>query len=192
MENDYLVGKRVKLRPIEEEDLSLLHKWLNHPKIRGTVYIGDYPLFLPLTTKKIKQVFEEWTDPQKAMDINHFMVVKHKDDNAIGKVTIYMGWDPYQPGIEILIEPNHQRQGYGKETLSLVLDYLFNFTLAHNVSFSVVSWNKEAISFGEAMVSQLGFQKNGGSRRIGIKDDQWFDEISFDILKREWLSKKEK
>ncbi|MFX0092054.1 MAG: GNAT family N-acetyltransferase [Candidatus Hodarchaeota archaeon] len=178
-------------RPLHEDDLPHLHKWLNNPKIRGSVYIDDYPPFAPLSFKKIDTLFESWISLEKASEIHHFMIVKRDEDVPVGKITLFMAWDPFSPGIELFIAPNYQRQGFGRETLSLALDYLFNFTLAHVVGFSVVSWNTAAVAFGQAMVKQLDFTETGRIRRVGICKGQWYDEITYDILKREWRQAKE-
>ena len=179
--SNLFAGDRVKLRAIEPKDISKLHEWFNNPETRPNVYIShDIPKFIPFSLKKLEKVYEEW---QKDEEVR--LVIEHTSDSCpIGFVHFDAGWDAHCPGIDLFICKPYRRQGYGRETLALLLNFLFNYTMAHVTQIWINEYVLDALEFFKAM----GFKKYGEMRYAGIKDGKPYNTIVLGILKREWMS----
>lgn len=78
--------------------------------------------------------------------------------------------------------------GYGKEALTLILEYAFNHLNLHKVTLNVYAFNTAAIKAYEA----VGFIKEGVNREALPKDGQWYDEYQYGLLASEWRDLKQK
>jgi RimJ/RimL family protein N-acetyltransferase len=100
----------------------------------------------------------------------------------IGHASCDWDWDPLCPSVAVVIAPSDQRQGYGSETLNLMLGYLFGHTPANNANAWMADWNRDALGFAK----KHGFQESGRSRREGLWEGAFYDEIVMDLLRSEW------
>ncbi|MFN2146472.1 MAG: GNAT family N-acetyltransferase, partial [Anaerolineales bacterium] len=78
--------------------------------------------------------------------------------------------------------PPHQRKGYGAQAARMGLDYLYNFTMAHNVSNGVSEWNQAGLAF----IRKMGFTQVGVRRASEYMGGRFYDVLVFDLLKTEW------
>ena len=178
--------ERVALRAFEPEDLDVLHSYLNHPKLVRCRYIPwQFPAEAPLSKRQVEGILKAWADGERQF---HLAITRREDGALIGHVNANWRWDPHCPGLDLVISPNFQRQGYGSEVLSLMLDYFFNNTPAHNISSGAPSWDQPALNFA----AKHGFTKNGRFRRTGFKDGVYADWIGIDILRPEWVARSQK
>ena len=174
--------ERLHLRPFEHEDLPALKEYLNHPELVGRRYLPwGVPGEMPLSSQQVEVVLQKWGE---ADDESHLAVELIAEPTLIGHLGFGSGWDPHNPFVEIVIAPGYQHRGYGSELLALLVRYLFMNTPAHNVSGWISDWNQAAYRFA----CKHGFQECGRSRREGLRQGAYFDEIVVDLLRPEWLS----
>jgi RimJ/RimL family protein N-acetyltransferase len=177
-------GELVQLTMFETRHHADLMAYLNDPAISGRRYIpGHVPSTLPLTEGEVSSVIEMF---QKRESRAIFAIEHIATNQLLGHVTALWGWDTHSPDIAVVIAPEHQRRGYARETLTIMLDYLFGHLPAHVVETWVESWNVEGAAFAEAM----GFRSGGAARRVGMRNGRFYDECSFDILRSEWRAQK--
>ena len=178
-------SQRVILRAFEPEDLSSLHTYLNHPDLLGRRYLPwGFPDDAPLSKKKLEAVLEKWGKEEDGFNL---AVVLQDTQKVIGHAGCDWGWDLHCPDMTLVIDPVHQRQGYGSEVLHILLNYLYEQTPAHNVSVWMADWNHPARQFAE----KYGFRECGQWRRAGLRGGAFFDMVQMDILRAEWLARKE-
>ncbi|MEW6716399.1 MAG: GNAT family protein [Chloroflexota bacterium] len=179
-------SKRIFLRAFEKDDLPALHEYLNHAEIIGRRYIPwEISDVLPLSTSDIEKVIAKWAEGEKQANL---AIIERTQGELIGHACFSWSWDPHCPDLSLVIAPKYQRKGYGSETLKLILDYLFQNTLAHNVSGWIADWNMPARQF----VQKHGFKEVGTIRRDGIRNGKYYNLIQVDILKPEWKAKQER
>jgi RimJ/RimL family protein N-acetyltransferase len=90
--------------------------------------------------------------------------------------------DPKQTEIGITLAPAQQGRGYATEALGVVLDYLFLTLDKHRVTAITDAENEAAV----ALLSRLGFRREGHFvENIWFKG-KWGSEFSFALLQREW------
>lgn len=171
----------IALRPFTPEDLSELHRYLNHPDLSARRYIHwDFDDQLPLSQPQVGKLIEKWNEIQDGFC---YAVVKTGPEaSLIGHLATDWGWDPHMPDCAVVISPEYQRQGFATQALTLLLNFLFDFTVAHNVSNGIEEWNQPAIAFAEKM----GFTKVGLLRRETYRGGRFYDDLIYDILKPEW------
>jgi RimJ/RimL family protein N-acetyltransferase len=184
------VGETVSLRPFEPDDAKALREYLNRPDLMGRRHIPwGFPEFLPLTEPQVQGILERWAGEERAIVL---AVAAHIRKQAwglsgeasevselVGHAEFSWGWDPHAPSVSVVIDPEHQRKGYGTEALQLLLEHLFAFTPAHSVSCWIAEWNEAGLCFA----AFNGFQTAGRMRRAGMYHGRPFDLVITDILR---------
>jgi RimJ/RimL family protein N-acetyltransferase len=180
---DRFSSKRIRLRAFHAADASDLVGYLNHPDLEGRRYIPwKYPHTLPLSTTHVEGILSQWSEAEKGLTL---AVCLLPESVLIGHLCLDWGWDAHSPSIALVIAPEHHRLGYGSEALQLGLKYLFEETPAHNVSADwVADWNIPA----QAFLQKHSFQKAGRARWAGLRHQQPYDMIAWDILRTEWCA----
>jgi RimJ/RimL family protein N-acetyltransferase len=187
------VGETVSLRPFEPDDVKALQEYLNHPDLMGRRHVPwGLPEFLPLIEPQVHSILERWAAEERSVVL---AIDAHIQKQAwglsgessqvsvlVGHAEFSWGWDPHAPSVSVVIDPEHQRKGYGSEALFLLLQHLFAFTPAHNVSCWIADWNEAALGFAAAN----GFQSAGHMRRAGLYEGRAFDLVITDILRPEF------
>lgn len=172
--------EQILLRPFSKEDVPVLHAALNHPELSGRKYIPwDWSDERPLTTGDIEKIIEKWLEKENSFC---YAVILRSTQSIIGHACADWDWDPHMPEVTLVIYSDAQRQGYGSQVLTMLLDYLVNFTVAHNISTWVEEWN----TAGMAFVQKHGFTRVGTMRRDNFRGGQYIDSALFDILRPEW------
>lgn len=190
------VGKAVTLRPFEIDDSKALRDYLNHPELMGRRHIPwGYPEFLPLTEPQVHGLLERWATEERTVVLAIDAQVQRQGwglsgeasqaSQLIGHAEFSWGWDPHAPSVSVVIDPSQQRKRYGSEALVLLLEHLFAFTPAHNVSCWIAEWNEAGLSFAAAN----GFQTAGRMRRVGMYEGRPFDLIITDLLRPEFQAR---
>ena len=113
-----LQGNRVNLRVVEQEDLPLLVKWFNDPKVLGK----HNPIYQ--TSRR---------DMEKVMESNHStesqrFIIENKDGNKIGFMNYFtVTWDGVGRLLTIayFMVPNERGKGYCTEASKIIVDFLF-------------------------------------------------------------------
>jgi RimJ/RimL family protein N-acetyltransferase len=177
---------RLRLRAFEPDDLPALQAYLNYSDLTGRRYLPwRFPSEVPLSKSQVEEVLKHWAEAEKAF---HLAITLQSDGTLIGHANCDWGWDAHCPEIDLVIAPAYQFQGYGSETLKLLLDYLFGYTPAHSVGSGMAGWNQEAFQFA----LKHGFTHSGSLRRAGMIAGQFYDWLGVDILRPEWQDRAQK
>ncbi len=175
---DSFSNDKVTLRPVAEQDRDDIFGYINAPELRGLRQLENDPL-APLSEKAIDGAIESLSDTDKKLGL---VVAPTGQDVVVGHVVSDWRWDAGSPFVGVAIAPRHRRQGYGSAALDVILGLLFRQTVAFTVQAWTPSWNEGGIAFVEAM----GFSPAGAIRRAGRRHDDWYEDLAFDLLKREW------
>jgi len=79
-------------------------------------------------------------------------------------------------------ERDYWRQGYGKESLRLLLRYCFEELKLHRVSAEAFEYN----TAWRKLIEQIGFEQEGTAREYLYRDDQYWDKILYALLEEEY------
>lgn len=170
-------GKRVSLRTLEREDISFLQRGFTNPEIR-------YPLG-NVVHKNLDQVEERYEDENDLP----FLVCIDDDDRSqsdggvrrIGVVSI-RGVSWHRPELAYWLVPDVHGEGYGKEAVSLVIEYVFRVFDTPGVGADTYDFNDAS----RGLLESLGFAEEGRSRKFRFIDGEHRDLVHYGLLREEW------
>jgi RimJ/RimL family protein N-acetyltransferase len=169
-------GKNIQLRVIEQSDLSQIRHWWNDPNLRGSADI-----FFPLTEPQMEKKYKKWL---KEPNVFRLLIEKKTPSSLLGKLILHRRYG----GVELIVpKPDATSKQGVMEALYLGLTYLFQEESNHNcVSLWVPSWNTWLIEIAQG----AGMKLAGKIRRTGMRENQYYDTMVYDMLQSEFLSLK--
>ena len=174
-----IYGERIRLRRPEKEDLKLFTTWVNDPDVTNGL-----TLFLPMGMWEE----EAWFDSlSKRPPTERPLVVEIRDGEgwrAIGN-SGYHNIDTVARSGEVGImlgDKSVWNQGYGTETMRLLLKHGFETLNLNRVQLYVYNDNLWAIRAYE----KVGFVHEGRRRQAEYKDGKYKDVLVMAILRDEW------
>lgn len=173
-------SSKIAFRKMTAEDAELYHEWRNDLEVMHTTnpYLDIYPL--EETRSFVQQVI------LGSPSSKSYIVMDKETGTPIG-ITSLINIDLKNRNAECIIDIGNRAywgQGYGKETLRLLLDYAFLEMNLHRVSLRVFSFNDKAVKLYE----KLGFQHEGISRQCLFRGGAWHDIVHMGLLQREYLA----
>jgi diamine N-acetyltransferase len=171
-----LVGKNIRLRAPEPEDLDLLFLWENDPEIWSVSNT-----LTPFSRFILKSYIEaSHLDIFEAKQLR-LMIDVVDPTFTIGTVDLF-DFDPYnqRAGIGILIgDASQKRKGYANEALDLLIHYCFSMLDFKQLYCNISSGNTNSIQL---------FQKKGfiqcGEKKEWLKTPAgWESELMFQLIR---------
>lgn len=171
-----IVGERIYLSPLCVEDAEKYTKWLNDFSVSdGLGRSGKV-----MTVEEEKQ----WIEKSYKDGDFYFAIVKLENDELLGNCGIHdINYRDRTAIAGIFIgEENERNNGYGTETLQLLLDYGFHYLNLNNIMLNVFSFNERAI----ACYKKVGFQEFGRRRKSYFLNGKYYDKVYMDIVAEEF------
>lgn len=178
MAGPFLIGRRVQLRPFDEEDAPLLADWINDPQLRS---------FIAIRFAKSVKDEREWiaalSSKEPPSDLAFGIELK-RGRRLIGSVGLHqISWVHRRAMTGIFLYPPSMRgKGYGTEAKDLMIDYAFGELGLHSLWAIAFAENEPSM---RALVKQ-GYRRSGVHRSSMLVKGSWVDAIYFDILREEW------
>ena len=180
MAKNYWQGKHIKLRALEEKDITRFVNLRNTPDSEADWYHDR--IFLPESETTAKKHLEELVAEQK--DDKFFFIVEN-ETAPVG--TIYVWEARRREGVfryGIQIEEPHRAKGYAKEALIIILDYYFNELNYQKCAPYAYEFNTRSQAFHE----KLGFTKEGILRNETYTRGKYHSIVYYGMLKNEFNS----
>ena len=172
-----LQGKRVRLRPIADEDLPLFARWLNDPEVRYWLSMADGP---DLTLESE----EEWYEEMRADPATVVWCIETEDGQPIGNLGLH-GIDETQGratfGISIG-EKAYWGRGYGTEAIRQVLSYGFREMDLRRIALGTDEDNARGIRCYE----KCGFTREGLLRAHRLRQGRPVNMMVMAVLREEF------
>jgi RimJ/RimL family protein N-acetyltransferase len=176
MENSFLTGGQIYLRPLAEEDLDRCMRWINDPEITAT--LGRR---LPMS----RTLEQEWLTSQYKSDKDFGLAIVIKDgDVHIGNCGLHqIDYQNRNAEFGILIgEKEYWGHGYAPEAAKLILQYGFEELNLHRISLEVYSHNKRA----QRAYEKAGFVHEGTMQESYFRNGTYHDTLVMAVLKSDW------
>ena len=173
-----LVGEKIKLTSINEEDILELKKWHN-----DVSFMRNYDVVsaIPKNMEEVKEIISE----AKECNTAYMFAVKNIEQKEFIGITGFenISWNNGTALIYIGIgEEKHRGQGHGKEALKLTIEFGFEELNFHIIYLTVLEYNEPAIKLYE----KLGFKREGVYREFIHRDGRRYDMYLYGILRSEW------
>ncbi|MBT3751076.1 MAG: GNAT family N-acetyltransferase [Bacteroidetes bacterium] len=178
-----LIGNNIRLRAPEPEDLEILYSWENNDEL------WHHGQTLKPFSKDVLR---------KYLDTAHLDIFENKQVRftietlavtalPIGFIDLF-DFDPQhqRAGVGILIgEKDKHNKGFGKDALATLCKYAFTTLLLNQLYCSVLSINTNSLR----LFTSAGFLKTGIRKEWIRTQSAWEDEVFFQLLRSEWLSR---
>ncbi|EOR26515.1 MULTISPECIES: GNAT family protein [Clostridium] len=168
-------GENIYLRDPVREDIDILYDICADKEVLK--YNGLYTGIM--TKEYIRSQFHHFTKPNKKE-----LVIVTKDSDMIGYV--YYKENSYTRdvySIGITIGKGYWGNGYGKDSIRTLCNYLFNKRKAHKIELEVVKENIRAIN----CYKKCGFKEEGIRRSKYYIGGKYLDTIVMGLLKEEFI-----
>ena len=171
-----LVGERIYLSPMCIEDAEKYVEWFCD--FKTTDGIGKSSSIMTVESER------EWLENSLKNNDFNFAIVDLENDELIGNCGI-MNINHINRSAEVGIfigDENKRNNGYGTESLRLLLDYGFNYLNLNNIHLGVKTFNERAI----ACYKKVGFKEYGRRREAYFLNGKYYEDVFMDILAREF------
>ena len=172
-----IVGKQIRLRAIEADDIKMLTDWRNNPKIYRNFF--EYE---PLSQVMERKWFERFLERR---DEKFWIAETVKGSKPVGSIALVdIHWRSREVEMgRVLVCPEYQGQGYGREICLLALGYAFNHMNLNRVYLQLFADNSRAVT----LYRSLGFRDEGCLREHVFSDGRYCDVLIMGILREEYL-----
>lgn len=174
-----ILGKQVRLRAIEREDLPKFVQWLNDPEvIRGLL------LNVPLSLTQEGAWFEGLRGRPVEEHPLGIEIETSEGWRLIGNIGLNrIDWKERSAEVGIFIgDKRYWSQGFGRRAMILMLRHAFNNLGLHRVFLRVHDTNPRAIHSYE----KAGFIHEGRMRQAHFEEGKFIDVLFMSVLRPEW------
>lgn len=176
-----LIGERIMLRSIVEEDWELRFKWVTDPDISATMLSG---LGIPLSPSRVKGQIDSFIADPNSVDC---VILDKETQLPIGFVHLF-DIDQWARKAELGLfigEKSYHGRGYGTETTRFIVDFAFNRLNLNKVHLAVDADNPAGIRCYE----KAGFKTDGVLREEIFKNGKYVDRIVMSVLRHEFINR---
>lgn len=169
-----MIGKLVKLRALEPDDIELLYRWENDPEI-WDVSNNLTPFSKHILLEYIKSAhLDIYTVKQLRL-----MIVSIKTNQAVGTIDFF-DFDPFhkRAGIGVLIDKDSRGNGYAAEALKLMITYAFQTLRLHQLFCNISVKNQSSFK----LFSKAGFSICGTKKEWNNFKGYWEDENMLQLI----------
>ena len=149
---NYLTGKQIELRAVEPEDLDALYRWENDSSL--WIYGSTVS---PFSRYLLKQYIENYTADITRDKQLRLIIMRKESRQVIGAIDCF-DYDitNRKAAIGLLIDPDHKRQGFGRDALETFVEYAFRFLHLHQLYVHIPVCNTASI----ALFRTCGFHES--------------------------------
>jgi RimJ/RimL family protein N-acetyltransferase len=177
LENPFLIGKKIFLRPVEVEDAKFLSKGENNPTVRESLFLA-LPVSLTNEQGKIDQYI-------KSRDAIVLIIVEKETNKPVGQTAFFRIDYVSRAAIFYIaiLDPAYWSKGFGSEATQLMVDYAFKTLNLNRIQLHVCAENTPAIK----IYQRVGFIKEGILRQAMFRNGNYVDFWVMGILRNDCL-----
>lgn len=176
-----LKGSKVALRPGDESDIYLLHKWYNDDELNKLAGWSSSKVTASKLRYNMSRSFGY--DPMNLM-------IDNEEGTPIGTIQLY-DFNEQDKSCKLGIrigDRNYWSKGYGADAVNTLLEYAFMKIDIYRVTLKVYEYNERAVK----CYLKCGFQYEGRTRQSAYIDGKFYDEIIMGALKSDFVEQKKK
>lgn len=166
-----------RLRPMCEQDLTLVLAWRNHPEVRRYMFSTH-----EIAIEEHRRWFE-----RASQDSARHLLIYEKECVPLGFVNLHV-FDPAAGLVDwgFYVSPEALR-GTGTLLGKAVARQVFEVLSLHKLCGQVLKFNERSLRFH----LRLGFQQEGVLREQHFDGARYHDLVCFGLLRNEWVKNDE-
>jgi diamine N-acetyltransferase len=173
-----IIGEKVRLRPIERDDLPRYVEWFGDPEVRHYLEI-----YLPFSLVQEERWFENLLGRLERQE-DLILAIETLDGVHIGSVGLHaIDWKNRKAELGIAIGAKaYWGQGYGTDAIRTLLRLAFGQMNLHRVLLRVDADNQRGIR----CYDKVGFRREGTLRETLFRDGTYHDQHLMSVLSSEF------
>ncbi|MEP0827818.1 MAG: GNAT family N-acetyltransferase [bacterium] len=173
-----LEGNNIYLRPVRPSDAESIYRYARHREISRYTYV-PYPYRLEDSYAFLKSL-RRW---RKKGTSEVFGIIDKSSHRLLGLIGMHR-IDRVNRRVEIgyWLGKEHWGKGFTSDAVRLVVRYAFKDMKLQKVVARV--WHPNIAS--AKLLQKCGFKLEGRLRRQTFRNNRWYDELMFGILKQEF------
>jgi len=187
IDNLLFESRLIRLGPIDhEKDPEIVSRWTHNAGFMRMMYTDPAR---PLSVWQVKKKLEDLEKSiEEDKNLFHFRIRTMSDDRLVGFAELsWISWTNASGYIRLGIGASEdQRQGYGRESLSLLLGYAFTELNLYRLTALIPEYNLPAL----ALFKSFGFIEEVRRRQALERDSRRWDLLQFGLLADEWKEKR--
>ena len=175
--------ERLTLRPVTTTDADAILAY------RSDAVTNKYQGWIPETIEEVI----DFINNKVSSTINiadswfQFVIITSDDNLVIGDLGVhFIDEEGFQAEIGCTLRKDQQGKGYATESLSTLIDYLFQSLDKHRIVASIDPRNLSSIK----MLERLKFRKEAHFKKSLLINGEWVDDMVYAILGEEWVNEK--
>lgn len=171
----------IRFRPVEKDDLKLLHKWENDFELM--MYSRSKPLNF-VSMEQLERQYDKWMKEDKEV---HFIVELVDTNEPIGTAVIRKEEWSNVKNADIgtyIGKKEYWSKGYGKQITVALLEMCFIFLNMERCE----AWSVEYNTRAHKTLETCGFKKGGVMRQTVLVNGKKWNSYHFDILREEYTN----
>lgn len=172
-----ILGKKIILRAVEQEDISLLHKWSNDPQTQDIMGGVHFPSSFDW--------HQRWFDKLKDEELHQRFAIDAPEIGLIGLSTIInIDWRNNHAWHGIVLGDKEIRgKGYGIDTVMATMRYAFDELNLERLDGAMIEYNQPSINL---YVNKCGWKKEGIKRNYYFRKGKYWDQIIVGINRKDY------
>jgi RimJ/RimL family protein N-acetyltransferase len=175
VQNPFLIGDKIYLRPLEVTDAATIVPWFNDPEVTRFL-LSHRPMSLHAEEEFLRRM------AANENDVVPGIVVK-ETDQLVGTVGLHPEYRCREARFGIVLgDKASWGRGYGTEATRLMVRYAFDTLNLNRVWLHVYEYNPRGLRVYE----KIGFRTEGRLRQATYRDGRYWDVIAMGLLRAEW------
>jgi RimJ/RimL family protein N-acetyltransferase len=177
-----LVGERVRLRGVREDDVATLARW----EMDAGREVTLMERVAPPSEAAAKERIAKWSANE---DDTLGFAIETLDDPAVlvGHVSVFaIRAKNRHAALGIALGREHLGRGYGTDAMRVIVAYGFRELGLHRIELTVSPFNQAGIR----AYQKAGFTEEGRRRERVLHDGRWYDDVLMSILEHEWAARR--
>lgn len=173
-----IIGKKVTLRAIEENDLPKLHKWANAPELQDAMGSIHFPSSF--------NFHQRWFEKLQTDQLNQRFAIEVPDLGLIGISSIInIDWRNNHAWHGVMIGDEDIRgKGYGIDAIMATMRYAFDELHLKRLDGSMIEYN--TVSINSYCGKKLGWSVEGRKKDFFFRKGRYWDQVIVGITESDY------
>ncbi len=168
-------SEKVIIRPLNQSDLERIVALHNNVEIKKLTMMHPFPVSLEMDKNWFDRVILDTSNKEI------YFAIEEKVTNTFSGFSFLtrINWINRNCYFGIVLDPEYQNKGIGKETTKLLINYGFNHLNLNKILLEVIVNNKPAIE----LYRKIGFVEEGLLKQQYFSDNNYQDVLLMSIFK---------